>query len=88
VIVAGLLTSKAPYYLVGFIAYFGVPQIAKSALLMWLGEYRRSARAGQALRSIEQRINSLVGEDTLSWERGLSHGRQRSADGCPCARRK
>jgi hypothetical protein len=75
VVIAGILTSDASPLLLGFIAYVAVPQIAKSALLMWLGEYRRSARAGHGLRAIENRINQLVGEETLTWERTLSSGR-------------
>jgi hypothetical protein len=77
VMIAGLFTSQAlSELLLGSIACFLVPQIAKVALLMWLGEYHRSARAGQYLRFIEGKINELVrGDYVLSWETSLVHGR-------------
>jgi hypothetical protein len=75
VMTAAILASHASALLLGFIAYCAIPQIAKAGLLMWLGEYRRSARAGRGLRAIEQEINGLTGGHTLSWETSLSKGR-------------
>jgi hypothetical protein len=75
VIIAGIVTSNASSLLLGFMSFAAVPQIAKAVLFMWLGEYRRSARAGNGLRAIEEKINALVGQNTLSWETSLSAGR-------------
>lgn len=72
VVIAGLVTSDASMAMLGAIAYFAVPPIAKSSLMMWLGEYRRSARAGERLREIETAVNSLARRCLLRWENNLS----------------
>jgi hypothetical protein len=72
VIVAGLLTRNVPDLLAGIISLFVVPQIAKASLLMWLGEYHRSIRAGRYLREIEAKVNSLTEPATLAWESELA----------------
>jgi hypothetical protein len=72
VVIAGLVTSNASMIMLGAIAYLAVPQIAKSSLMMWLGEYRRSARAGEKIREVETKINALARCCLLSWENSLS----------------
>lgn len=80
VIISGLLTRKVSDLLAGLIAVLFVPQIAKAALLIWLGEYQRSRRAGKWLAVLEQRINEAVDTDALGWESKLwSAGTDREA---------
>lgn len=69
---AALLGGSAPPLVAGLILFVGVPQLAKAGLLIWLGEYERSQRAGRHLRSVEARVNALVGDRVLSWESALS----------------
>jgi hypothetical protein len=72
VIIAGLVAEKAHALVVFLTAYILVPWLCKAFLLMWLGEYGRSVRAGGALRSLERRINGTAGRDLLTWENKLS----------------
>lgn len=77
VVVAGLLTRNLPDVLTGIISLIVVPQIAKASVLMWLGEYHRSVRAGRYLRKVEEKINQIVGSNTLGWETTLATGTDR-----------
>ena len=76
VIMAGLITRNLPDRLAGLLSLFVVPQIAKASLMMWLGEYNRSIRAGRYLRSIETKLNSLIGAEMVGWESQLVSGKQ------------
>lgn len=71
VIIAALLTQGAPSLLAGVIAVVFVPQLAKTGLLIWLGEYDRSQRAGRWIRDLELRINTIVDNRSMSWESAL-----------------
>lgn len=73
IVIAGLLTRSVPDPLSGVIGLFLVPQTAKAGLLIWLGEYQRSLRAGRWLCTVEGKINSLIGKpNTIGWETALS----------------
>ncbi|WP_034590381.1 hypothetical protein [Hamadaea tsunoensis] len=78
VIVAAILANPEPNLTKGLIAVFFVPQIAKAGLLIWLGEYERSQRAGKAISSLETRINDELGRGerskAMSWESRLIDG--------------
>jgi biotin transporter BioY len=71
VIIAALLAQPEPGLLSGVIAVLFVPQLAKTGLLIWLGEYDRSQRAGRWIRDLEIRINTLVDNRSMSWESAL-----------------
>lgn len=71
VMIAGLLAQKDPGLLSGIIAALFVPQLAKTGLLIWLGEYDRSQRAGRWIRDLELRINALVDNRSMAWESAL-----------------
>lgn len=71
VMIAGLLAQSDPTLLSGAVAVLFVPQLAKTGLLIWLGEYDRSQRAGRWIRDLELRINSLVDNRSMSWESAL-----------------
>ncbi len=72
VIIAGLVAEKAHTLVVFLTAYVLVPWLCKAFLLMWLGEYGRSVRAGGALRHLEKRINAVASREVLSWETRLT----------------
>lgn len=72
VIIAGLLSARIDVRLVGVTLVFFVPQLAKAGLLVWLGEYKRSQRAGQHISTIEARVNDLLGLQVLTWEGRLT----------------
>jgi hypothetical protein len=78
IVLASLLATRVPPLLAGITALLFVPQVAKAALLIWLGEYNRSQRAGRRLQELESAINDLVGAQTIGWETKLakspSHG--------------
>lgn len=74
VIMAGLLSSGLDPLVAAAVLVAVVPQLAKSGLLIWLGEYERSQRAGRHIAVIERRVNRMLGEDTLTWESGLKSG--------------
>jgi biotin transporter BioY len=71
VMIAGLLAQSDPTLLSGAVAVLFVPQLAKTGLLIWLGEYDRSQRAGRWIRDLESRINSLVDNRSMLWESTL-----------------
>lgn len=72
VVIAALLAGQVDRTIAGLIALLFVPQMAKAGLLIWLGEYHRSMRAGAWLARIEAQVNRLVGEpNTLTWETSL-----------------
>lgn len=51
-----------------------IPAISILVLLMWLGEYERSQRAGEFLATLERRINEETSRGgLLSWETTLRH---------------
>lgn len=73
VVLAGLLTGKVPPLVAGSIALFFVPQMAKAGLLIWLGEYDRSQRAGHWIEGLEARINQLTNSPgAMGWETTLA----------------
>jgi hypothetical protein len=72
IILAGLLAQRQPSLATGFVALLFVPQIAKTGLLIWLGEYNRSQRAGKQLRSIEARVNQVLDGSVMRWETSLA----------------
>lgn len=72
VVIAALLAGEVDRTVAGLIALFFVPQMAKAGLLIWLGEYNRSQRAGAWLARIEAQVNGLLAEpNTLTWESSL-----------------
>ncbi|HEX2087254.1 MAG TPA: hypothetical protein VHF89_16345 [Solirubrobacteraceae bacterium] len=71
VVIAGLLSSNVSEVLAGIVGMVFVPQIAKAGLLIWLGEYNRSQRAGRWIADLEKRMNELVQHDAVGWERRL-----------------
>lgn len=72
VLIAALLTREVSDLLAGLIAVLFVPQVAKASLLMWLGEYQRSRRAGSWLVGLEAKINEQVGTTAVDWESNLA----------------
>jgi hypothetical protein len=70
-LVAGLLTNQVGNGIAALAALVFVPQIAKAGLMIWLGEYQRSQRAGRWIAGLEERINRLIGEPVMTWESGL-----------------
>ncbi|MBO0516335.1 hypothetical protein [Streptomyces beijiangensis] len=73
VVMAAILSTSVSRVLVIPICMVFVPITAKASLLIWLGEYHRSQRAGRGVAKIETRINNHLGEPALfSWESGLS----------------
>lgn len=79
VVISGLLTGKVAPVVAGLIATCFLPQVAKAALWMWLGEYQRSRRAGKAIAELECKINTAVGAKALSWESNLWKPKDRSS---------
>jgi hypothetical protein len=72
-ILAALVTRTKPSAIVGIVSLFFVPQVAKTGLLIWLGEYDRSQRAGHWLKGVEQRINHVLDQEVMTWEGSLQH---------------
>lgn len=73
VIIAGLVSRRVPDLMSGLIALLFVPQMAKAGLLIWLGEYNRSQRAGRWLTRLEAKINDLLeSPDAMGWEGTLA----------------
>lgn len=71
-ILAALISQGTASLLTGVLALALVPQIAKVGLMIWLGEYNRSQRAGKWISELERRINAAVGVDhAVSWESAL-----------------
>ncbi|MET9498445.1 hypothetical protein [Streptomyces sp. NPDC006552] len=76
VIMAAILGSSVSPLLVVPICLVFIPVSAKASLLIWLGEYHRSQRAGRGVAGIEVRINQhLADPDLLSWESKLISSR-------------
>ncbi|MEI5101398.1 hypothetical protein RB200_26255 [Streptomyces sp. PmtG] len=72
VVVAAVLTSDLSRGVLIPACLVFVPAAAKASLLIWLGEYHRSQRAGQGVAAVERRINALLGGNAvLSWESRL-----------------
>jgi preprotein translocase subunit SecY len=74
------LSRGVPDAVAGWIALLVVPLIAKAALLLWLGEYERSHRAGLWIAHLEAKLNAHVGEDAMGWETALSRKGERGKD--------
>lgn len=75
VVIGAVVSSDRSPLLLGLVALVFVPQAAKAGLLVWLGEYARSQRAGRHLSGVEDRINDVlgVGRDLgLDWEGKLT----------------
>jgi hypothetical protein len=72
VVIGGLLTRQVSDLLAGLLALLFVPQMAKAGLLIWLGEYRRSQRAGRWVAALESKINNIADGDAMGWETHLS----------------
>src|SRR5512143_3104758 len=72
VVLAGLLSGNLPPLVAGSIALLFVPQMAKAGLLIWLGEYHRSQRAGRWIAALEARINQLTNSSAMGWETALA----------------
>ncbi|HEV2376349.1 MAG TPA: hypothetical protein VGS19_29785 [Streptosporangiaceae bacterium] len=72
-ILAALVTRTKPNATVGIVSLFFVPQVAKTGLLIWLGEYDRSQRAGHWLTGVEERINNILDREVMTWEGSLQH---------------
>ncbi len=72
-VIIGALISAAHLdkRIVGATLLAVVPQLAKSGLLIWLGEYERSQRAGRHIARVELKINRLLDTEALTWESGL-----------------
>jgi hypothetical protein len=60
VILAGLLAQSRPGPVIGWVAILFVPQVSKTGLLIWLGEYDRSQRAGKWIADLEVWIDQEV----------------------------
>lgn len=72
IILAGLINQQNPGVITGVVALIFVPQIAKTGLMVWLGEYNRSQRAGKWISDLEKRINKVVEHDhAMVWESAL-----------------
>jgi hypothetical protein len=72
VVTAAMLTSDLPRGILIPACLVFVPGAAKASLLIWLGEYHRSQRAGQGVAMVERQINSALGQgDLLGWENRL-----------------
>jgi hypothetical protein len=74
-VIAALFTRESIGVVEGAVALLLVPQIAKSGLLIWLGEYNRSQRAGKAVSVIETKINAHTGAVTPGKEAMVWEGR-------------
>jgi hypothetical protein len=72
IMLAALLSLNKPNLAIGITALAFIPQVSKTGLMIWLGEYNRSQRAGRQLRSIENRVNELLGTTAMTWENSLA----------------
>ena len=52
-----------------------VPAVSLFVLVVWLGEHKRTRRAGTFLVGLESRINDEAGRELLSWETGGLKGK-------------
>ncbi|GAA3385246.1 hypothetical protein [Streptomyces racemochromogenes] len=72
VVIAAMLTTKVSGAVLIPACLVFVPGAAKASLLIWLGEYHRSQRAGRGAALVESRINGLLGQrDLVGWESRL-----------------
>jgi hypothetical protein len=72
IILAALLAQPRPTVLIGMVAIVFVPQISKVGLMIWLGEYTRSQRAGKWIAHLEHRISETIAHDrVMAWESTL-----------------
>src|SRR5215470_5898305 len=72
IILAALINQRTPDIVTGVVALAFVPQIAKTGLMVWLGEYNRSQRAGKWISDLEKKINDTLGQDhAMVWESAL-----------------
>lgn len=71
VLIGAVISSGLGALVAGTVLVLVVPQLAKAGLLIWLGEYARSQRAGRHVAAIETRVNDLLGSEVLTWEGGL-----------------
>lgn len=72
VIIAALVAQDRPNWASAVVSFVLVPQISKTGLLIWLGEYQRSQRAGRWVALVEMKINRVVGhQGAMSWESSL-----------------
>jgi hypothetical protein len=62
------LATQVPTLLAGIAALLFVPQVAKAALLIWLGEYIRSQRVVAGSNSLETWINDVIGAEAIGRE--------------------
>ncbi|MGW3120376.1 hypothetical protein ACWDBW_25065 [Streptomyces sp. NPDC001107] len=72
VVTAAMLTSDLSRGILIPACLIFVPGAAKASLLIWLGEYHRSQRAGQGVAAVERQINGALGQgELLGWESRL-----------------
>lgn len=72
IILAALVNQRNPDIITGIVAVAFVPQIAKTGLMIWLGEYNRSQRAGKWISDLEKKISKTVGQEhAMVWESAL-----------------
>lgn len=73
VIIAGVLSSKISHWILAPVCLAFIPGAAKASVLILLGEYHRSQRAGRGVARIEEEVKRRVGDGgCLSWETGLN----------------
>ncbi len=72
IILAALMTQAKPSALTAVVALVFVPQVSKVGLMIWLGEYNRSQRAGKWAAELEVRVSATIGRDrVMAWESAL-----------------
>lgn len=72
VIIAALVAQDRPNWATAIVSFVLVPQISKTGLLISLGEYQRSQRAGRWVALVEMKINQILGnKGAMSWESSL-----------------
>ncbi|QNP70001.1 hypothetical protein IAG44_11430 [Streptomyces roseirectus] len=68
VVIAAVLNSSLPNEVLIPACLVFVPGAGKASLLIWLGEYHRSQRAGRGVMKVERQINAHLGGQYLEWE--------------------
>jgi hypothetical protein len=69
----GFLSSRLPDLTIGLLSFVSIPLLARCAQFIWIGEYKRSQRAGGRIREIEGEIDDLLADERIMfWERRLS----------------
>jgi len=72
VVLAAMFSSDLPRGILIPACLVFVPGASKASLLIWLGEYHRSQRAGRGVAMVERQINGVLGEgELLGWESRL-----------------